>query len=61
MATNATNAGNGCTTLGTNLVANPGFETAFSGEWRGPANRCNNGAYRIGNQPYGVYEGGSYG
>jgi hypothetical protein len=49
------------TSLGPNLVVNGDFEKEFKGDWTGPSNRCNNGAYRIGNQAYATYEGTAYG
>lgn len=47
------------TSLGANAVTNSGFETAFSGEWRGPADRCNNAAYRV--QSNNAVDGTYYG
>jgi hypothetical protein len=49
------------TSLGLNLVVNGDFEEDLKGNWAGPTDRCNNGAYRIGNQAYATYEGTAYG
>jgi hypothetical protein len=47
------------TSLGVNLITNPGFDTAFAGDWKGPANRCNNVAYRV--QSNNAIDGTYYG